>query len=92
MVQFPAIDDAVLTMGETGWKASAFEEPIASEGRRLSRALTRSLRTLAPVPVHAVSYDGASRGARPAAWASQEALVSGRVLRQFREGAVWFAP
>ena len=68
MVWFPAIDEAALTMGWTGWKASAFDDPIASVGRQLNRALTRSLRRLATVPLYAVSYDGATRSAKPAAW------------------------
>lgn len=92
MVWFPAFEEATLTMGWTGWKASAFDDPIASVGRRLNQALTRSLRRLAPVPLYAVSYDGVTRSDKPAAWGSRAAIAAGKALRQFRGGSAAFEP
>ena len=92
MVWFPTIEEAALTMGGTGWKASAFDDPIASVGRRLNEALTRSLRRLATVPLYAVSYDGVTRSDKPAAWGSEAAVAGGKELRQFRDGSATFEP
>lgn len=92
LVHFPASHEAVHTMGWTGWKASAFAEPTASRGRRLSQQLTRSLRKLATVPLYAVSYDGTSRSERAVAWATPTVVSTGLPLRQWRDGAVAFRP
>lgn len=90
MVDPPRVYDSTLTMGETGWKASSFEEPVISVGKRLNRQLTRSLRTIATVPLFAVSADGSARSKRPAAWGTADVVNSGLTLRQFRYGAVTF--
>ena len=90
LVDIPEEHGDTLAMGQTGWKGSAFNEPTASEGSRLHRQLTRSLRKLATVPLFAVSYDGRSRDEKPFAWGSPIAVRSGRVLRQWRGGGVTF--
>ncbi len=51
LVHFPTSTEHTITMGWTGWKASAYPEPAASCGRRLGQQLTRSLRKLATVPL-----------------------------------------
>ena len=92
LAQFPEIHGHTLTMGVTGWKASSFDEPAASEGRRLNERLGRSLRKLATVPLYAVSFDGGSRSDRPVAWGTPRAVDGSFTLRQWRDGAVTFAP
>ena len=92
MVIAPAVYGDTLTMGETGWKASAFPDPIASLGKRLSQQLTRSLRKIATVPLFAVSYDGSVRGAMPTAWGTADAISTSLTRRQWRDGAVTFEP
>ena len=86
VVDFPALDDTTLTCGWTAWGASGFDEPYASQGRRLSRQLMRSLRKVAGIPLFAVSYDGRARSARPLAWGTSQAVGSGKKLRQWRDG------
>jgi hypothetical protein len=92
LVHFPASHEDALTMGWTGWKASAFPEPAASRGRRLSRQLTRSLRRLATVPLYAVSYDSTSRSDKADVWATPRVAHAGLSLRQWRDGSVTFQP
>ena len=81
LVHFPSIHEDTLTMGVTGWKGSALPEPAATQGQRLNRQLTRSLRKLATVPVFAISYDGKGRSAKPDAWATPTVASSGMSLR-----------
>lgn len=92
MVHFPTGHETTLTMGWTGWKASAFPEPAASCGRRLGQQLTRSLRKLATVPLYAVSYDGTSRSDKADVWATPTVVHAGVSLRQWPDGAVTFQP
>lgn len=92
VAQMPEILGQTLTMGVTGWKASAFDEPAASEGRRLNERLSRSLRKLASVPLYAVSFDGSTRSDRPFAWGTPRAADGTYTLRQWRDGAVTFVP
>jgi hypothetical protein len=92
MVQFPETYDATLTMGVTGWKASAVPEPAASRGRRLSQQLARSLREMATVPLYAISYDGDSRSDKADVWGTPAAVSAGMSLRQWRDGVVTFQP
>lgn len=92
MVDFPAMYEGALTIGVTGWKAPAFQEPIASVGRRLTQQLSRSLRKMATIPLYAVSYDGSSRDDKPSAWGTPTAVSAGVTLRQRRGGAVTFTP
>jgi hypothetical protein len=92
LVHFPASHEDTLTMGVTGWKASAFPEPAASRGRRLSHQLTRSLRKMATVPLYAVSYDGTSRSEKADVWATPTVVSAGTSLRQWPDGAVTFRP
>jgi len=91
-VILPRIHDQTLTAGETGWMASAFEEPVASDGRRLSERLSRSLRRFAPVPLYAVSNRGDRDGGKPVAWGTVRAADGSLTLRQFRDGAATFVP
>lgn len=92
LVHFPAMHEDTLAMGWTGWKASAFPEPAASCGRRLSQQLTRSLRKLVTVPLYAVSYDGTSRSEKADVWATPTVVSTEVSLRQWRDGAVTFQP
>ena len=92
MVDFPAIEGATLTTGVTGWKASAFKEPVASQGRQLAQQLTRSLRKIATIPLYAVSFDGLSRSDKPDAWGTPAAVSAGMALRQWRDRSVRFNP
>ena len=92
LVHFPTSTEDTITMGWTGWKASAFPEPAASCGQRLSQQLTRSLRKLATVPLYAVSYDGTSRSEKADVWATPTVVSAAVSLRQWRDGAVTFQP
>src|SRR4051794_13063396 len=92
LVDFPETYDSTLTMGVTGWKASAFQEPVASIGRRLARQLSRSIRRMAPLPLYAVSPDGSSHDDKPFAWGTPTVVSAGMTLRQWRDGAVTFRP
>ena len=92
LVDFPVEYEGTLTMGRTGWKASAFEASTAAEGRRLHQQLTRSIRHMATVPLFSVSWDRSSRSEKPFAWGSPAVVRGGRVLRQWRDGAVTFEP
>lgn len=90
MVHYPQLLPEALTAGDTGWKASAFDEAAGVVGSRLNRQVTRSLRRWVVIPLFAVSSNGQGRGSRPSAWGSAAALDSGVALRQFREGTVRF--
>ena len=90
MVWHPEQHGSTLILGRIGWKAAAFGEPTASTGRRLSRALVRSLRRRATVPLYAVSGQGGQRGNAPSAWGTELAVGQGIELREFPDGLVTF--
>lgn len=89
-VWFPTVTGSVLTQGGIGWKASAFYEDTAAVGQRLSRALTRSLRKRATVPLHAMSLDGTVIAGKPSAWGTSTAVRGALRLRQFADAGCWF--
>jgi hypothetical protein len=92
LVHPPAVCSDTLTMGDTGWRPSAFPDTVAASGRRLNRQLATSLRKIATVPLFAVSYDGSVRDAKPTAWGTEAAISTGLSLRKWRDGAVTFQP